>query len=204
MSVKVTQGTETTIYSTANAGTEIQIVKLDVGSGTAVSDFGGTITAVDSVANVAKGTVTSAENLVKGTITRVEGGTIGEVSNLATGTIAAVTNVTFGTIDTFYRHPDGFATTVSSGTSTLGTIKAAVSGSVIYVTDITVSAGTATNVEIASGGTSTPIIGTLHLADNGGAVMNFVTPARTASGSALVYKQSTDGPLTITCNGYVD
>jgi hypothetical protein len=139
---------------------------------------------------------------------RNDGGTVALVSNLTTGTVArvgTVLNVTFGTFDTFYRHPDNFATTVNTGTNVMGTIKAAVSGSAIYVTDLIVSAGSATNVEIASGGTSTPILGTLHLSANGGAVMNFNTPIRTVSGSALVYKQSTAvSPLTITCNGYVD
>jgi hypothetical protein len=54
MSVTITQGTSTQIFSKLNAGTEIQVIKLDVGSGTAVADFGGTITAVN---NIAGGTV---------------------------------------------------------------------------------------------------------------------------------------------------
>ena len=145
---------------------------------------------------------------------RTDGGTVGVVSNLTSGTVrvsvgtvvgGTIGNLNFGTVDTFYRHPDAFSTTVSTGTNVLGTIKAAVSGSVIYVTDLVVSAGSATNVEIASGGTSTPILGTMHLAANGGAVMNFNTPIKTTSGSALVYKQSTAvSPLSITCTGYVD
>lgn len=174
MSVSINQGTQTAINATAVGGVQTQVVRLDVGSGTTASDFGGTITEV--------------ANLVKGTITALANGTIGA-----------------GTISTIgLKHADAFATVIVSGTSAFGTIKPAVSGSAIYVTDLIVSAGSATNVEIGSGGTSTPIVGTLLLAANGGAVMNFRTPIQTASGSALVYKQSADAPLTITALGYVD
>lgn len=129
-------------------------------------------------------------------------GTVAVVNNVVKGTVSVVEA---GTIDTVgLVHADAFQTVVSSGTSTLGTIKPLVSGSQIFVTDLIISAGTATNVEIGDGGTSTPLIGTLHFADNGGAVMNFRTPISTTSGSALVYKQSTDGPLTITAQGYVN
>lgn len=155
-------------------GTETQIVRLDVGVGTAASNWGGSVT----VSNVNSGTITSVANVAGGTIVN----------------------------DSIqFRHADEFATVISTGTSTLGTIRAAVSGSQIFVTDIIVSAGTATNVEIASGGTSTPIIGTLHFADNGGMVApNFKVYPRTVAGSALVYKQSTNGPLTLTVGGYID
>ena len=145
---------------------------------------------------------------------QVSGGTLGVVSNLTQGTVrmsvgtlttGTLQNLNFGTVDTFYRHPDAFATVVSTGTLTLGTIRAAVSGSQIFVTDLVISAGSATNVEIASGGTSTPIMGTLYLNANGGAVMNFKTPIRTAAGSALVFKQSTAiSPLSLTVTGYID
>ena len=167
--IKINEGTQTTMASKENSSVQYPLVKLDVGSGTALQDFGGTITAVE---------------------------------NLAGGTVDILTA---GTVDTVgLRHADIFATVVSSGTSTLGTIKPLVSGSQIFVTDIMVSAGTATNVEVGDGGTSTPIWGTIHLADNGGAVANFNTPIFTTAGSALVYKQSTDGPLTISVQGYVD
>jgi len=171
---------------------------------------------------IQEGTQTFLKSTTVGTTevshVQIEGGTVGLVSVLAKGTIAVGTvsmttgtmnggtlsNLNFGTVDSFYRHPDEFATVVSTGTSTLGTLKAAVSGSAIYITDLTVSAGTATNFELGNGGTATPILGTLHLDDLGGAVMNFRTPIRTSAGSALVYKQSVDGPLTITAQGYVD
>ena len=190
MAITINEGTSATIYTQLNAGTEVQVVKLDIGSGTALADFGGTITRVT--------------DLLKGTITNVA-----QVDNMAKGTVTVVGSVAgIGTITNVpaigARHADAFATVVSTGTSVMGTIKAAVSGSAIYITDLVVSAGTATNVEIASGGTSTPIIGTMFFSTNGGAVMNFNTPPATASGSALVYKQSVSGALSITCLGYVD
>ena len=160
MAITINEGTAVDVYTKLSSGTEIQVVKLDVGAGTAIADFGGTIT--------------------------------------------SVTNLAFGTVDTFYRHPDRFATVVSTGTSVMGTVKGSVGGSAIYVTDLVISAGTATNVEIGDGGTSKPIVGTLHFATNGGAVINFHTPISTTAGSALVYKQSANGPLTITASGYVD
>ena len=190
MAVGINEGTQTFLKSTTSGTTEVSHVQVE----------GGTLGAV-TVADIPGGTIdllsaiTTLPDLPGGTVDSVTAVT--SVSNLVTGTLASVPAVGA-------RHADAWATVVSTGTSTKGTLKAAVSGSSIYITDLVVSAGTATNVEIASGGTSTPILGTLHLADNGGAVMNFVTPIYTASGSALVYKQSTDGPLTITAGGYVD
>jgi len=169
-----------------------------VGSVTGV----GTITTIGT--QIGLGVVT---NLTSGSV-RITVGTIttGSLTSLAqvynAGTIQGGTIISD---NLQFRHADQYATVVSSGTSTLGTIKAAVSGSAIYITDLIVSAGTTTNVEIASGGTSTPIIGTMHFAANGGLVTNsFKVYPCTASGSALVYKQSVNGPLTISCFGYVD
>ncbi len=153
----------------------------------------GTMTFITTTAN---GTEQVPHQIVRGGTIVVSGGTI------LGGTVG---NLNFGTVDLFYRHPDRFATVVSTGTSTMGTIKAGVSGSVIYVTDMIISVGSATNVEVGNGGTGLPLIGTLYLNANGGAVMNFVTPISTSNGSALVYKQSANiSPLSITVQGYVD
>lgn len=214
----------------SNVGTDVNIVTGTINVGTtdvvdrAARDLGKVDIAGFDV-DLPGGTVdlvtavTTVTDLTSGSVT-VVGGTVGTIANVAVvhnaGTVAALPDLPGGTVDIVaggtivtdpiqFRHADEFATVVSSGTSVLGTIKAAVAGSAIYITDLIVSAGTATNVEIASGGTSTPIIGTLHFADQGGiAAPNFKVYPRTASGSALVYKQSTNGPLTITCNGYVD
>ena len=189
------EGTQTDVYSVANAGTEIPIVKIDVGSGTALATFGGTITAVNNLANgtvrISVGTVTTGtlQNLVSGTI-----------NALAAGTIAAGTVQTYG-----LRHADEFATVITTGTNTVGTIRAATAGSAIYVTDLTISVGSATNVEIGNGGTSLPIFGTVYLDANTTLPKVFFTPIRTSAGSALVYKQSTAiSPMTIQVGGYVD
>jgi hypothetical protein len=180
-------GTALTMASDDISSVHYPRVKIAVGADGAAADWQGTI---NSVAALTSGSV----RMTVGTIT--------------TGSITNLASLISGSVDTLgigRRHADEFATVISSGTSTLGTIRAAVSGSAIYVTSLIISAGSATNVEIASGGTSTPILGTLHLAAQGGAaLMPIDPPLRTASGSALVYKQSVNGPLTITATGYID
>ena len=158
--------------------------------GTAVLNWGGTI---PTIANLTNGTV------------RISVGTVatGTLQNLVSGTINS------GTVESLNigrRHADEFATVVTTGTNVLGTIRAAVAGSAIYVTGLVISVGSATNVEIASGGTSTPITGTFYLNANGGVALTPIDPPlRTASGSALVYKQSAAiSPITITAVGYID
>ena len=176
--IMITAGTQTNIQTDLVGTTNYQIVKIDRGVAGASSLFTGTLDAVTSVANIVKGTVTALGN----------------------GTIGAGTVQTYG-----LRHADAFATVVSTGTNVMGTIKAGVAGSIIYVTDLVISAGSATNVEIGNGGTNLPLLGTLHLAANGGAVLNFNTPLATGAGSTLVYKQSTAiSPLSLTVLGYVD
>lgn len=186
MAVTITQGTQTGIKTTTDGGNgEVQHIRADGGTVALISSLNqGTVRV--SVGTVTAGTLT---NLISGTINAIAAGTITNGTVLTQG----------------LHHADAFATVVSTGTLTLGTIKPAVSGSSIYVTDLIISAGSATNVEIASGGTSTPILGTLHLNANGGAVMNFQTPLKTVAGSALTFKQSAAiSPLSITALGYVD
>lgn len=186
--IKINEGTATTIKTDTVSGAEYQVVKLDVGAAGASSAFTGTIkdvTTITSVANLVKGTVTA---LAAGTIT---GGTLG--------------NLNFGTVDSFYRHPDAFATVVTTGTNTFGTIKAAVAGSAIYITDLIISVGSATVVEIGDGTVgATDIIGSLSFAQYGGMVCNFRSPVKTSTAGTLVYKQSVGCPLTMTVTGYVD
>ena len=174
--VTINEGTQTNIKTTTVGTQEYQHVVLNIG--------------------------TSSDNPYKGTIA--------EITNIASGSIARLGTLQAGTInvgtvsDIGLLHPDRWGTVVTSGTSDLGTIKPLVSGSVIYITDITVAVGSASNVVVASGGTSTPIWGTLFFNANGGAIYNPRTPLATASGSALVFKQSANGPMTITAGGYVD
>lgn len=128
----------------------------------------------------------------------------GTITALAKGTISAGT-IDAGTVSTIgLKHADAFATVITTGTSDAGTIKAGVAGSAIFVTDLIISVGSASNVEIGNGGTANPLLGTLYFAANGGAVINLRTPISTSAGSSLVYKQSAGGPMTITALGYVD
>lgn len=196
MGIVVNEGTQTTVHAVANAGTQIPIVKLDVGSGTAAADFGGTITAVNNLAN---GTVRiSVGTLTTGTLQNLVSGTI---NALAAGTITNGTVLTIG-----QRHADEFATVVSTGTNVLGTIRAAVSGSAIYVTGIVISVGSASNVVIGNGGTSLPLLGTLFFNANGGIAYTPINPPlRTTAGSALVYQQSAAiSSMSIAVQGYID
>jgi hypothetical protein len=168
MPVTITSGTQQPVYVKDNGGTSIQVIKLDVGSGTALADFGGTIT---------------------------------QVNNLAAGTI---TSLASGTISTLGIPANNFATVVTTGTTAFGTIKPTVAGSAIYVTDLIVSVGSATVVEIGDGTTgASDIIGSLQFAQYGGMVSNFRIPLQTSVGGTLVYKQSVGCPLSITAIGFV-
>ncbi len=162
--------------------------------------------------NITQGTEIAIKTTTDGTTqiqnVRVDGGTV-----LATGTVVVsagttlggtLQNLNFGTIDTFYIPANNFATVVSTGTTSFGTIKAAVSGSAIYITDLVISAGSVTNVEIGDGTTgASNILGTLQLTQYGGMVANFRIPLKTSTSGTLVYKQSVGCPLTITAQGYV-
>ena len=172
----INTGTTLTMASDDISSVHYPRVKISVGANGVAADWAGTI----------------------GTVARLEGGTL---TALGAGTI---TNGTVSTIG--LRHPDEFATLVSTGTSTLGTIKAAVSGSSIYVTSIVVSVGSASNVVIGNGGTSLPLLGTLFFNSNGGIALTPIDPPlRTTAGSALVYQQSAAvSPMTIMVTGYVD
>ena len=184
--LKINEGTGTPLQADLVGTVNYPTFKLDQGAAGAASLFTGTLGAVT---NLAGGTVTS---LVKGTIST---GTF----SMTTGTVAV------GTVDSVSQlPPNSFGTTVNTGTNVLGTIRAAVAGSQIFVTDLIIAVGSATNVEIASGGTSTGIVGTMYFNANSGIVSNFRTPVFTAAGSALVFKQSAAiSPMSITVQGFV-
>ena len=145
-------------------------------------------------------TVTTVSNLTNGSV-RMTLGTI------TTGSLSQVAMVNAGTVQTFgQRHADEFATVVSTGTNTLGTIRAGVAGSAIYVTGIVISVGSASNVVIGNGGTSLPLLGTLFFNANAGIAYTPIDPPlRTTAGSALVYQQSAAiSSMTIQAVGYID
>ena len=179
--VGINQGTNTFLPGDSVGTVVYPVVKLDVGAAGASSAFTGTLGAVT--------------NLAGGTVSILTAGT---VTALGKGTVSA------GTVDTISQFPPNpWQVAVSTGTTTLGTIKAAVAGSAIFVTDLVVSAGSATTVVIGMGGTSTPFIGTLSLAQYGGLVSNFRVAGSVTSGSALVYQQSVACPLTVYAAGFV-
>lgn len=110
MAVTINEGTQTEIYTVTNAGTDVQVIKLDVGAGTALADFGGT---VRDVANIAKGT-----------ITRVEGGTfnLGSVV-FASQPAVYVEQPTATALQAQVGMLTGTVTTIAAGTqNTLGTV----------------------------------------------------------------------------------
>ena len=184
--ILVTQGTQSALPVDTIGTVNYPIVKLDVGALGATSAFTGTLGAVT---NLAGGTITA---LAKGTVSA------GTVDVLKVGTINT------GTADTVSQFPPNpWGTTITSGTSLLGTIKPAVAGSAIFVTDLIISAGTITTLVIGMGGTSTPLIGTLSFGQYGGFVSNFRVPGSVTSGSALVYQQSANNTLSITATGFV-
>ena len=164
-------------------GTETPVVRVDQGGGTTSSLYSGTILEIT--------------NLVTGTVTRLGGGTI---TALGIGTISVGTVLNIG-----LRHGDEFATTVQGTGTATGTIRGSVAGSAIYVTSLIISTGSATNVVVGNGTTTSPIVGTLHFNANGGIVATPIDPpARTTAGSPLVWAQSGTGPVDINCFGYID
>lgn len=198
MSIQINQGTQTAINTQTVGTAEAQVIRLDVGSGTTASAFMGTLKELSNVVTGTLSVLNYLSNLNKGTVTRLEGGTV--VVSVGTVLVSGGTIVANNYV---YRHPNAWGTVVSTGTNTMGTVKAGIGGSAIYVTDMIISVGSATNVELGIGGTDKPLVGTLYMNPMGGAVMNFVQPLLVTAGSALVYKQSTGGPMSITANGYV-
>lgn len=187
---QINVGTAQTISADEIGTVKYPRVKLSVGADGVAADWQGTINTVAALTN---GTVrVSVGTVVAGTLTNLISGTInsGTVESLNIGR----------------RHADEFATVVSSGTNVLGTIRAAVAGSVIYVTGIVISVGSASNVVIGNGGTSLPVLGTLFFNANGGIAYTPIDPPlRTSSGSALVYQQSAAiSSMTIQAVGYID
>lgn len=115
-----------------------------------------------------------------------------------------VGTVNLGTVDAVSALPiNAWGTTINTGTSTLGTLKAAVGGSTIYITDLIVSAGTLTTFALHNGGTANPIFGTTSFAQYGGVSSNFRTPLFGSVGSAITYIQSANGTMSITAQGFV-
>src|SRR3990167_10098037 len=193
--ILISEGSQTALAANQNGTEHIPFTKLDAGIGSARLDWNGTVPFVG--------------NLNSGTVTRIGGGSIViTAGTIGAGTILAgtVNRGTFQSIGTSIRHVAEFATAVTlTGTAT-GTLQAAVSGSVHYVTSALVSVESAGRVTIASGTPTSPILGgTMNFAANGGLMASPLNPpARTISGSALVFNQSGTGIISVWVSGYTE
>src|SRR3990167_9376738 len=186
--ISVNTGTAATIRTDDVGGVQYPVVKLDVGADGVSSAFTGTLGAIT---NLAGGTVVVTTGTLAG----------GTLTALGIGTISVGTVLNIG-----LRHEDEFATVVTGTGTATGTVKAAISGSAIYITGVVISAGTATtNIGLSSGTpTSNNVLGTIVFAANGGLALTPIDPPlRTASGSALVWSQAGTSNVSITAVGYV-
>lgn len=179
--ILITQGTATNLPVDLIGTVNYPIAKLDIGALGASVPFTGTLGAVTNVAGGTIGVLTA------GTITGLSKGTI------STGTVDAISQFP----------PNQWGTNVVTTGSALGTIKAAVAGSAIFITDLIISAGSTTSLFIGMGGSSTPFMANINLGATGGFVSNFRVPGSITSGSALVYQQTVPGTLSIYATGFV-
>ena len=188
--ISVNTGTAATIRTDDVSGVQYPVVKVDLGADGVSSAFTGTLGAVTNLAGGTVGILTA------GTLTALGAGTV---------TAWTINRGTVQTIGTSIRHIAEFATAVTlTGTAT-GTLQAAVSGSVHYVTTLIVSVESAGRVSIASGTPTSLIIGTMNFNANGGiAAMPINPPLRTASGSALVFNQSGTGVIGLYAGGFTE
>src|SRR3990167_5146562 len=182
----INEGTQTALSANQNGTVHIPFTKLDAGIGSARLDWNGTVPFVG--------------NLNTGTITRLGGGSVVVTGGTVnTGTIFAKT---IGTEIAPTNEFVGSATL--TGTAT-GTLRAAVTGSQIFVTTLIVSVESAGSVSVASGTPTIPLNGTMTFAANGGiAAMPINPPLRTVSGSALVFNQSGTGVIGIWASGFIE
>jgi len=185
---------------------------------TALVDLpGGTVDLVTAVTTVTD--VTDVSNLTTGTLASV--GTVGVLNDgsvavtalvdLPGGTVdlvtavTSVTNLAGGTVQAVHlAHADNFGSAGTiAGTANL-IVVGSVAGSAVYVTDAMISTNGASEVTLYSGADTDRIWGPAHLAANGGAVVNFVTPIKTAVGSNLIGKQTGAGTISVSVAGYID
>ncbi len=192
MALQINQGTQTSVYTKTNGGTEIQIVKLDVGSGTAIADFGGSIVSVGTMPG--QGTLTNV-----GSLTNV--GTIKEITNLLGGTIFA---------GTYQLNPTPIITPLILGTlgtaggSFFATVSAASgAGTKHYVSScqIVVQSGTP-DVRILAGSSilGTGVIAAGAFPPGGGIEREFNPPFVTGTNSELIYHFVGAGTAMIVVN----
>lgn len=186
MGVTINEGTQTQVYGIENAGTQVQIVKLDIGAGSAIADFGGTILTVNSVANLVKGTVTSVEALpdplgsvvvTAGTTNvtafgaDIPGGTtdlVTRVGNLGTmelgsAVVTSLPDLPGGTVDLVTRVSN--VGTIELGSAVVTTLPNIPGGTLALVSQANVTVGTMANLPGGTVGLITRVgnLGTLEL-----------------------------------------
>lgn len=190
----VTAGTTNGLPVDTVSGTMFPYSKIDVGAVGSSVPWQGSVTVnggsiVQTVGTVNTGTINTGTINV-GTFV-ANGGTIG---TLGIGTVDAVSALPLNV----------WGTTINTAASAFGTIKAAVSGSTIYITDLEISMGIVPGtVALYSGGTAFVIAGTWSFNANGGLVTNRKTPIFATSGSAICYQQQGTATLSITASGFV-
>lgn len=208
MAVTINEGTQTDILTTLVGGTETGIVRLDVGTGTTASNWGGSVT----VSTINNGTVTRVGNLgtleLGSVVVNAGANNIGDV-DIATGTVTRVSNI--GTLEL-----GSVALTSSNGTvirvGNIGTLEL---GSVILnastnnIGDVDIATGTVTrlsNVGTLESGTVRvnhvpPVIGTSYgtLGTTGAAVWGTIIAA---SGAGT--RQYVSGVSIVVASGTVD
>ena len=177
MAFTANEGTQTDIYSVNNGGTEIGVVKLDIGSGTALQDFGGTIL--------------DLANLSKGTVTRIEGGTVGlltTVSNLTNGSINILTGTTtlVSTVTTLSNLTNGSVNILTGTVTSLGTA--------VGVGTMT-NLGSLTNAGTVKEVTTVPTVTTVSNLTNGS--INILTGTMTLLSTVTTVSNLTNGSVNV-------
>lgn len=189
--VGVNTGTTTFLPGDSVGTVTYPVTKIDVGSTGNSSAWTGAVT-------VTSGSLVGTVN--QGSI-HVTAGT--EIVTSGSIAITAGT-ITTGTVDSISQLPPNvWGTVINTGTSTLGTLYPATSGSTIYITDLTVSMSALGSIAFYSGGTATVIAGTWSFNANGGIVENYRVPIHAVSGSAVLYQQVGNTATSINAQGYI-
>ena len=201
MAVTINEGTQTDILTVVNSGTEIQVIKLDVGAGTAISDFGGT---VRDVANITKGTVTKLEggtvnvNMLSGTLN------VGTVANAGTVVEVNKGTINLGTVAVSFLPSGGTILNLAAGT--LGTVlgiggtvavSGASSGTVVEVNKGTINLGTVaiSNTPTVNVATGTINVGTATVSGNVGISTGTITTGSITNVASLHTGTITTGSI---------
>jgi len=123
-----------------------------------------------------------------------------------TGSLSSVTvSVVGGSVATYEAAVTPFQNYATSITATDTDVWPATAGSVLVITDVLCSTGSATlvpqTISLASAGSTEMSV---YLANQGGFVSNLQTPIKTIAGGSLVMTTSSAGSTAITVGGYLE